>query len=206
MISFSQGYPGYLTPDRVKAAQYDSFRGIVDDQVDTGHGFNGADVATFTADNAPLHFVTGQGHDRNRGFRDIIRSITLDRCDNDLLGFAIGFFLGSFFHLAQHDSHVVTIGLTGFIQNQVLGIIYRQARDALQFDDLLTLNLARSFFEGQNITDPGVKRLFFLFERFNLAVKGPLLSGRDGPVRAAALLSFPGHLFQIPGELCEFLL
>jgi len=59
---FFQSDPGNFAPDRVKAGQNHSFRRVVDDQVNTCHGFDGPDIASFSTDDAAFHFVTGQSN------------------------------------------------------------------------------------------------------------------------------------------------
>jgi hypothetical protein len=76
----------------------------------------------------------------------------------------------------------MAVGITGLIKDQIAGIINRQARNAFEFDDLLTLNLARFLFEGQDITDTVVECFFLLLKRFNFAVQCLFLL-----VKAAAL-------------------
>src|SRR4029079_17757265 len=52
--------PGDLATNRVETTQDDRLRGVVDDQVDAGGLFEGADVATLPADDPALHLVGWQ--------------------------------------------------------------------------------------------------------------------------------------------------
>ena len=55
-----QGDPGDLTPYAVEGGENDRLRRVVDDEVDAGEMLEGADVATFSADDATLHVVGRQ--------------------------------------------------------------------------------------------------------------------------------------------------
>ncbi|GAA3422207.1 hypothetical protein GCM10018952_71490 [Streptosporangium vulgare] len=67
-----QGEPPGLAADRVEARQQHGFRRVVDDQVDAGGRLEGPDVAALTADDAPLHLVTGQVQDAHHGLGGLL--------------------------------------------------------------------------------------------------------------------------------------
>ena len=52
-----QAQAGHFTADRIKAAQDDGLRGVVHDDLNTGSGFQGADVASLAANDAALDVV-----------------------------------------------------------------------------------------------------------------------------------------------------
>ena len=53
-----EGDAGDLAADGVEAGEDDRLGGVVDDEVDAGRELEGADVAPFAADDAPLHVFT----------------------------------------------------------------------------------------------------------------------------------------------------
>jgi len=62
----NQGFNGFFgdfATDGVKSREDDGFRRIIDDQIDAGHGFDGANITAFTTDDAALHFVIGKVDD-----------------------------------------------------------------------------------------------------------------------------------------------
>ena len=70
--------PGHLPADGVESRQDHRFRRIVDDQIDAGHGLQGADVAPLPSDDPSLHLIVWQLYDGNRGLRDMVCSTSLD--------------------------------------------------------------------------------------------------------------------------------
>ena len=58
-ISLFERHAGDFAADRVEAADDHHAGRVVDDHVDAGGLFEGADVAAFAADDAALHFVVG---------------------------------------------------------------------------------------------------------------------------------------------------
>ena len=56
----------HLFADRVKTADDHRFGGVVNKDTHTGDSLNGADIASFAADDPALHFIVGQG-DRGGG-------------------------------------------------------------------------------------------------------------------------------------------
>ena len=62
----------HFAPVRVEAREDDRARRVVDDQVDAGGELEGADVPALAADDAALHIVAWQVHDRDRGLDGVI--------------------------------------------------------------------------------------------------------------------------------------
>ena len=98
-----QGDPADLPADRVEARQQHRFRGVVDDDVDAGHGLEGADVAALAADDPALDLVGGQVHDGDHGLRGLVGGDPLDRLGDDGPGPLFGGVLG--FRLDAPDHH-----------------------------------------------------------------------------------------------------
>ena len=78
-----------FTADRIERGDRDGLRRIVDDEVDACDGLQRTDIAPLSTDDAPLHFVVGQGNHTDGGLRRVIRSASLNRSCNDLLGVLI---------------------------------------------------------------------------------------------------------------------
>ena len=92
--------PRDFAAHHVEAADdYDAGR-IVDDDVDAGGLFEGADIATFAADDAPLHIVVGDVDSAGGGFRGVGGGVALHGGDHDLAGF----FLADLGHAAARAS------------------------------------------------------------------------------------------------------
>ena len=62
--SLVRAMPGDLAADRVEAADEHRLGRVIDDQVDARGLLQGADVAALAADDAALHLVRRDGHDR----------------------------------------------------------------------------------------------------------------------------------------------
>ena len=54
-----EGDAGDLAADGIESREDDGLGGVVDDEVDAGRELEGADIAPFAADDAPLHVFTG---------------------------------------------------------------------------------------------------------------------------------------------------
>jgi hypothetical protein len=72
-----QRQPGYLAPYGIETGKDDRLRGIVDDEVDAGQGLKGPDVAALAANDAALHLVVGEFHNRHGVLRHVIRGALL---------------------------------------------------------------------------------------------------------------------------------
>ena len=154
-----------LSPDRVEARQHHGLRGVVDDQVGAGHGLERPDVAAFTTDDATLHVLVGERHGLDRRFGGQLRSDPLHRDRGDLAGTLVALFPGLGLDVTN-ENHRVTFGLIlDLIDQDRLGILGRQAGDALELRsgsllELIDLGVAAS------------QRLLPLLDRLILAVEG----------------------------------
>ena len=77
-ISLLSEMPGDLAADRIEAADDHHAGRVVDDDVDAGRFFEGADVAPFAADDAALHFVAGNIDGAGRGFGRVGGGVALN--------------------------------------------------------------------------------------------------------------------------------
>ena len=75
---------GDFAPDRVEAGEDDGVGRVVDDQVYAGGALQRADVAALAPDDAALHLVVGQRHDRDGDIRDLVGGAALDGQRDDL--------------------------------------------------------------------------------------------------------------------------
>ena len=84
---------GDLAAHRVEAGERDGVRRVVDDEVDAGGQLEGADVAALAADDAALHVLGGERHDRDGGLGDDLGGEALHRRRDDLAGALVRLFL-----------------------------------------------------------------------------------------------------------------
>ena len=124
-----QGHLGHLTAQRTVRGQDDGLRCIVDDEVHTGGGFESADVAPLTSDDASFHIFAGQGHRRDGLLIDVVPGIALDDVAQDLLGLAVGGLLGLRLYLADHLGRFMAGLGFHFGEQTGLGFFRRQAGD-----------------------------------------------------------------------------
>src|SRR5690606_9822121 len=89
-----EGELGDLAADGVEARQQHRLRRVVDDQVDTREGLEGADVAALAADDAPLHGVVGDRHHRHGDGGRHLGSAPLDGLRHDVVRLLPGFGVG----------------------------------------------------------------------------------------------------------------
>ena len=84
-------HPGDFAANRIETADDHHARRIVDDHVDAGGLFEGADVASFAADDPALHLVVGNIDGAGRGFGGVRGGVAVERREDDLarLGFAL---------------------------------------------------------------------------------------------------------------------
>ena len=82
-------HAGHFAADGVEAADDDHARRVVDDHVDAGGLFEGADVAPFAADDAAFHFVAGDVDRAGRGFGGMGGGVALDAGQQDLARFGV---------------------------------------------------------------------------------------------------------------------
>ncbi len=129
---FLQGKPRHLPADGIEAADRDGLRGVVNDQVHTGDGFQGADVPALPADDPALHFVVGQGHHGDSGLSGVIGGAALDGGGDDFPALFLGLVLelGLDF-LDLHGSFVADVLLHG-LKQVFLGLLLGQLGDPFQ--------------------------------------------------------------------------
>ena len=114
-----------------------SFRGVVDNQVHAGGGFQSPDVAALAADDATLHVFAGQGYGGHCLLAHIIPGIALDGAGDDFLGLAIGRFFGFGFDNAHHTRRLMAGARFNFLEQAIFGLLGGQPGHFLQAAFLL---------------------------------------------------------------------
>ena len=127
-----EGQAGDFPADHVEAADDDHARRVVNDQVHAGGLFEGADVATFSADDPPLHLVVGNAHRAGRRFGGMRGRVTLQRGDDDLAGFLFAG-LGQLLVVAKdrRSGLLLELGIEDF-QQAARGLGRAQAAELVQ--------------------------------------------------------------------------
>ncbi len=160
-----------LAANRIKARQRDGFRRVVDNQIDAGHRFQRADVASLAADDAALHFVIRQRNDRDGGFRNVVGGAPLNRGRDHFAGVLVRLVLCALLNVAQLDRSVVLgLLLDGFDQ-KVLGFLAGQAGDAFQTLQLLLLVLFRFLLAFLNLGETAGQLFVLLLRGVGLPVQ-----------------------------------
>ncbi len=162
-------------------------------------------ISAFSSDNPSLHLIIGQRNDRNRCFGNIVRGVTLDRTDNDFLGFIVSLFAsGRIWRLRQPCRGCIPAWLDPkpkFWLPLRLGRKYAQVRKFL-----LLFQLAGMFFQRQHITDPVFQGLFFLLLNFKFAIESFLLLLQTATFALQFHLLFPNIFFQFKSCFMDLLL
>jgi len=81
--------PGDLASNGIEAGEDHGFRRIVDHDVHSGRGFEGADVPALTTDDATLHVVARQGNHRDGDLGRVVDGESLNGHRDDLAGLAL---------------------------------------------------------------------------------------------------------------------
>ena len=201
-----QRQPGDFPADRVEARQGDGLRGVVDNQIHAGQGFQSPDIPAFPADNAALHFIAGQGHHRNGGLAHMVRGAAGNGHRNHFPCLFLCLVLELLLKVC--DFHRFLVGQLPFqaFQKLFLGLAGCQARNAFQLVDLAFLKLFRFLQPFLNLKVLLLDAFLFFLQVIQLAVQGflflldsALLPGNFG----AAVLNVP---FRLGAQLMDFFL
>ena len=123
---------GDLAAVGIEAGQDDRARRVVDDEIDAGGVFEGADVAAFAADDAALQVVARQIDDRHRGLDRVLGGAALDRLGDVVLGAVDGGFARFGVEPLEEVRGVVPGVALDLLHQQLFGFVGGQAGDALQ--------------------------------------------------------------------------
>ncbi len=186
-----QCQPCDLAANRIKRRNRNGLGRVVDDEVDARDGFQSADVAAFAADDAAFHLVVGQRHNGDSRLGCVVSRTALDGRGNDLARFLIGFVFELRFDLFDLHGRLVADVFFHALEDVSLGLVLRQAGNALEHFHLAALECVDFFLLFVDGRDLSGQILFFLFvkidlliERFFLLLQAALLLGDFG----AALL------------------
>ena len=135
-----QGQAGDLPPHRLEAGDGDGLRRVVDDEIHTRQGLDGADVAALPADDAALHLVIGQGNHTDGHFGHLVGGAPLDGLGHHFPGARLALFLHPGLHLFDLEGSLVR-HLRLHLGDQIgLGLFGGEAGDALQHFRLAALD------------------------------------------------------------------
>ena len=140
-----QGLLGDLPLERAEGGQDHGLRGVVDDQVDAGGRFQGADVAALAADDAALHVFGGQGHGGHGLFARIVARIPLQGQGKDFLGLLGGVFLGLHLDIADHLGRFVAGARFDLLEQVLARLLHGQAGNLLELALVLVRLLVEVF-------------------------------------------------------------
>src|SRR5215211_8346223 len=133
-------HPRDLAADAVEAREDHRVGRVVDDEVDAREVLEGADVAALAADDAALHVVGRELHDRDRGLGRVAGGEPLHDDREDVAHAPVGVALGLLLDLAHQPRRVVADLLLELLEQVVLGLRRRHARGALELaDEVLAL-------------------------------------------------------------------
>ena len=126
-----------LAAVRIERRQDDRAGRVVDDEIDAGRELERADVAPLAADDAPLEIVARQVDDRHGRLDGVLGGAALDGFGDVVLR-AVGGRLARFGveALEEVGGVVPRVGLD-LLEQELLGFLGRQARDALELVLLL---------------------------------------------------------------------
>src|ERR1700737_3681741 len=192
--------PRDFAPDRIVARDHDRLGRIVDDDIDPGGGFDGADVAPFTTNDAALHLVVGQRQHGDRALGDEFAGQALDRDRDDALGAAVGFLARLLLDYPDLAGCVMARLPHHLFDPLAARFVASQSGDRLEFsagrlDQLLTLGLAVGqafFFRAEGLVAP-VKLGLAPLERLQ-ALVDTLLAGRELALQRGQLTVLLAHL------------
>ena len=134
-----------LTANRIERGQGDSFGRIVDDEVYAGKGFQRADIASLSADNAALHLVVRQRNDRNGRLGYLIGGTALNCGRDNLAGGLLALVLQALIDLAQLDGCIVGCFVFNGLDEHIACFVTGHAGNLLQLFYLLELDALEFF-------------------------------------------------------------
>ena len=86
----------------IKSRKNNRFRSIVDNKIDSGKCFKGADISSFTTDNTAFHLIIRKLDNRNRCFRNMVYGTALNGIGNDITALTVSLMLSLCFCLFYH--------------------------------------------------------------------------------------------------------
>ena len=210
---FFEGTAGDFAAHGVEAGEEDGVRRVVNDDIDAGEVLEGADVTSFTADDAALDVVVFDGEDGDGVFEGGFHASALDGLDNQFLGFECGGVL-RFIHNLLDGDHRFGAGLVLHQLDELfLGLFCRKFGDGFEFRfldggllvefgllEVVGFNLAFQFLLEGGIVGSFAVQLFHFLVEGGLLLFDAVLAGGN------LLVLFVDHLFVLAFQLQEFFL
>ena len=161
----------HLTANWIKTGKDNSLWGVINNQVNTSHGFKSANIATLTANDTALHFIVWQSNNGNRSLCHMISSTTLNCQRNDISCLLFSLILGLLLIFLNHYGLFMLQLFFHLCQQHVLGLFRRKTGNTLQLLLLLFMQLRNLSLALFQLGLPGSKVLLLLLQSINLAVK-----------------------------------
>jgi hypothetical protein len=160
-----------LAADGVEAGEGHRVGRVVDNQVDAGGALQRADVAALAADDAALHVVAWDGHDRHRRLRDDVGHQPLHGGGEDAPSAAVGLLLR--LGLDRADDAVRLFAGLGLdlAQQEVARLLARHAGNAFDLGDLRLAEFFEFGADGFLLPFALLVFGFLAFECFEFAVE-----------------------------------
>src|SRR6056297_413485 len=159
-----QRQPGDLAPQRVEAGQQHRLGGVVDDQVDAGQRLERTDVAALSADDAPLHRVARDRHDRHRDRGRHLAGAALDRLREDALAAALGVRVGALQGGADPNGLLALELALEPVQDDPLGLLAIEPGDLVQATLDLRLAVGQGVVAAAKLVLARVEALLLIVE------------------------------------------
>ena len=199
-----QGEACNFATHRVEAAQYDGFRRIVHDEFNPCGGLEGANVPSFSADDAAFDVVVFDLEDRDAVFDAVLCGDALNGLDDNLLGFCVG----ALFGFVDDVLGLACGHATGFrldlLDHGRLGLVGRHAAELLQgVDGLVVVGIKISLPLFQRV-EALVEFLLVFFELtvgVFVLVNGPLKVGFGALDALLAFVQFAVKVLALMGLL-----
>src|SRR5919202_356372 len=144
--------PRHLAANGVMTRKCHSFRCIIDDDVNTGDLFEGANVASFPTNNAAFQLLRGQWYRRNGDLGDVVGGEPLNCHTNDLPGALIRFLFGLSLDLANQLGRIFTRLTFDTLEDKAARRFLTQSGDTLEFGDLGMLEIFRLAMEAFDLS------------------------------------------------------
>ena len=162
----------------VEARKRNDVGGIVDDKVNARRTFKRADIATYSTDNAPFHFIVGERDNRNGGVRCVVGGASLDCKRNNVLRFLFGVFFGFRLDLFCGLYRVLFRAVDERVHELLFCLVPGHAGDSFKFffkKELrifeFILDILQLFFFGLKLFFLNFQLFLFLIQRVILFVK-----------------------------------
>ena len=125
-----------LAADAVERREHDCVRCVVDDEVDARQVLERTDVASFTANDPPLHVVGRELDDRDSRLCGVTRGDTLQRVGDEIARTPLRLDPRFFFELAHLPRELVADEVLGPLEQVLLRLVHGHARDSLELLEL----------------------------------------------------------------------